>query len=152
MQTNHSKSITSGTFGSHFRLSLQSVNQNGHHGVIAMLTVDQDFESVGGYVSAKLRTKKSNAKQMFNAFNAPGQNGHPAVLRVVAVNKHVIKNVLGELKVKDLHLLIITNLSRIVRITFIDFIPLKTCGGGIYHMTRVIRAFSNSVFGIFKSM
>ena len=127
------------------------MSQNGLHGVIATLTVDQDFESVGGFVSAKLRIRKSNARQMFNAFNAPGQNGHHAVHRVVAVNKHVIKNVLGELKVKDLHLLIITNLSRIVRITFIDFIPLKTCGGGIYHMTRVIHAFLNSVFGICES-
>lgn len=91
----------------------QSVSQNGLPGVIATLTVDQDFESVGGFVSAKLRIRKSNARQMFNAFNAPGQNGHHAVHRVVAVNKHVIKNVLGELKVKDLHLLTITNLSSV---------------------------------------
>ena len=84
-----------------------------------MLTVDQDFESVGGFVSAKLKIKKSNAKQMFNVFNALGQNGHHAVHRVVAVNKHVIKNVLEELKAKDLPLLIITNLLRKVQITFI---------------------------------
>lgn len=51
---------------------------------------------------------------MFNAFNALGQNGHHAVHRVVAVNKHAIKNVLGELKVKDLHLLIITNLLSVL--------------------------------------
>ena len=128
------------------------MSQNGLHGVIATLTVDQDFESVGGCVSAKLKIRKSNAKQMFNAFNAPGQNGHPAVLRVVAVNKHVIKNVLEELKAKDLPLLIITNLLRMVQIIFIDFIPSKARRGGIYHMARVIHAFLNSVFGISESM
>jgi len=79
-----------------------------------MLTVDQDFERADGFVSAKLKIRKSNAKQMFNAFNAPGQNGRHAVHRVVAVNKHVIKNVLEELKVKDLPLLIITNLLSVL--------------------------------------
>ena len=118
MQTNHSKSITSGTFGSHFRLSLQSVNQNGHHGVIAMLTVALDLENADGSVLAKLKIRKSNARLMFNVFNAPGQNGHHAVRHVVEVNKHVIKNVLEALKVKDLLLLIIMNPLRIVRICF----------------------------------
>ena len=99
------------------------MSQNGLHGLIAMLTVDQDFESVGGFVSAKLKIRKSNAKQMFNAYNAPGPNGHHAVHHVVAVNKHVIKNVLEELKAKDLPLLIITNLLRIVHLIFLDFIP-----------------------------
>ena len=92
-----------------------------------MLTVDQDFESVGGFVSAKLKIRKSNAKQMFDVFNAPGQSGHHAVHRVVAVNKHVIKNVLEELKVKDLPLLIITNLLRKVQITVFE--------RGICHVT-----------------
>lgn len=118
MQTNHSKSITSGTFGSHFRLSLQSVNQNGHHGVIAMLTVALDLENADGSVLAKLKIRKLNARPMFNAFNAPGQNGHHAVRHVVVVNKHVIKNVLEALKAKDLLLLIIMNPLRIVRICF----------------------------------
>ena len=113
------RSLPVSTSGNNFRFSLQSVSQNGRHGVIATLTVDRDFESVGGSVSAKLKIRKSNAKQMFNAFNAPGQNGHPAVHRVVAVNKHVIKNVLEELNPKDLPLLIITNLLRKVQITFI---------------------------------
>ena len=115
------------TSGINFRFSHQSVSQNGRHGVTAMLTVDQDFESVGGFVSVKLKIRKSNAKQMFNAFNAPGQNGRPAVHRVVAVNKHVIKNVLEELKVKDLPLLIITNLLRKVQITVFE--------RGICHVT-----------------
>ena len=88
-----------------------------------MLTVYQDFESVGGFVSAKLKIKKSNAKQMCNVYNAPGPNGHHAVHHVVAVNKHVIKNVLEELKAKDLPLLIIANLLRIVHLIFIVFIP-----------------------------
>jgi len=79
-----------------------------------MLTVAQDFESVGGFVSAKLKIRKSNAKQMFNVYNAPGPNGHHAVHHVVAVNKHVIKNVLEELKAKDLPLLIITNLLSVL--------------------------------------
>ena len=51
---------------------------------------------------------------MFSVFNAPGQNGHHAVHHVVAVNKRAIKNVLEELKAKDLPLLIIMNRSRIV--------------------------------------
>jgi len=75
-----------------------------------MLTVDQDFEDA----KADVQMRKSNAKQMFNVFNAPGLNGHHAVHRVVAVNKHVIKNVLEKLKVKDLPLLIITNLLSVL--------------------------------------
>ena len=94
-----------------------------------MLTVDQDFESVGGFVSAKLKIKKSNAKQMFNALNAPDLNGYHAVHHVVAANKHVIKNVLEELKAKDLPLQIITNLLRIVHFIFINSILF---GGGIF--------------------
>ena len=54
---------------------------------------------------------------MFSVFNAPGQNGHHAVHHVVAVSKRVIKNVLEELKAKDLPLLIIMNLLRKVRKT-----------------------------------
>ena len=98
-----------------------------------MLTVAQDFESVDGFVSAKLKIRKSNAKQMFNAYNAPGPNGHHAVHHVVAVNKHVIKNVLEELKAKDLPLLIITNLLRIVHLILIDFISF---GGGVFHLSE----------------
>ena len=113
----------------------KTLSQNGRHGVIATLTVDQDFESVGGFVSVKLKIRKSNAKQMFTVFNALGQNGHHVVHRAVAVNKHVIKNVSEELKVKDLPLLIITNLLRKVQITFIELNPPKTFGGGIYHVT-----------------
>ena len=113
------RSLPLSTSGINFRFSLRSVSQNGRHGVIVMLTVDQDFESVGGFVSVKSKIRKSNAKQMFNVFNAPGLNGHHAVHPVVVVNKHVIKNVLEELKVKDLPLLIITNLLRKVKITFI---------------------------------
>lgn len=79
-----------------------------------MLNVVRALESVGGSVLARLKIRKLNAKQMFNAFNAPGQNGHHAVHHVVVVNKRVIKNVLGELKAKDLLLLIITNLLSVI--------------------------------------
>ena len=94
-----------------------------------MLTVALDLGSADGSASVKLKIRKSNAKQMFNALNAPDLNGYHAVHYVVAANKHVIKNVLEELKAKDLPLLIITNLLRIVHLIFIDFIPF---GGGIF--------------------
>ena len=51
---------------------------------------------------------------MFNVFNALGQNGHHVVHHVVEDNKHVIKSVSEEQKVKDWLIQIIMNHLRTV--------------------------------------